>query len=90
MPIATHDVPDESDGFFRLARQWMFIIEGLAASVVGVIAFLCHTSRPRDAGWLSADEREALENAIAQEDRNEVAIRTTTSFIQHSIQETTQ
>jgi MFS family permease len=49
--------------------QWMFIIEGLAASVVGVIAYFYLVSRPRDAKWLTAEERTALEKAIEQEDR---------------------
>jgi MFS family permease len=53
--------------------QWMFIIEGIAASVVGVIAFFYLVSRPRDAKWLSAEERNALETAIAAEDRQKVA-----------------
>lgn len=53
--------------------QWMFIIEGIAASVVGVIAYFYLVSRPRDATWLSPEERAALENAIAAEDRHKTA-----------------
>jgi MFS family permease len=60
--------------------QWMFIIEGVAASVVGVIAFFYLTSRPRDAKWLTAEERTALENEIAQEDRKKVAHGPTTAL----------
>ena len=53
--------------------QWMFIIEGLAASVVGVIAFFYLASKPRDAKWLNADEKTALEAAIAAEDNRKTA-----------------
>ena len=53
--------------------QWMFIIEGLAASVVGVIAFFYLVSKPRDAKWLNADEKTALEAAIAAEDNQKTA-----------------
>jgi MFS family permease len=53
--------------------QWMFIIEGLAASVVGVIAFFYLVSKPRDAKWLTAGEKAALEAAIAAEDNHKVA-----------------
>lgn len=53
--------------------QWMFIIEGLAASVVGVIAFFYLVSKPRDAKWLSADEKAALEAAMAAEDNHKIA-----------------
>lgn len=52
--------------------QWMFVVEGIAASVVGVIAFFYLASRPRDAKWLSQPERDALEAAIAQEERGKV------------------
>lgn len=52
--------------------QWMFILEGLAASVVGVIAFFYLVSKPRDAKWLDADEKDALEAAIAAEDHHKV------------------
>ncbi|MDQ0141352.1 MFS transporter [Cupriavidus necator] len=53
--------------------QWMFIIEGLAASVVGVIAFFYLVSKPRAAKWLNADEKAALEAAIAAEDKQKIA-----------------
>jgi MFS family permease len=45
--------------------QWMFLVEGLAASAVGIVAFFYLVSRPRDASWLSAGERSALEEAVA-------------------------
>lgn len=53
--------------------QWMFILEGMAASVVGVVAFFYLVSKPRDAKWLNADEKTALEAAIAAEDNRKVA-----------------
>ena len=37
--------------------QWMFLIEGLACVVLGVIAFFTLTDFPRDARWLSRDEK---------------------------------
>ncbi|HEY4357708.1 MAG TPA: MFS transporter [Acidobacteriaceae bacterium] len=49
--------------------QWMFLIEGLAASVVGVIAFFYLTSKPRDAKWLTEGERNALEKNLAHEEQ---------------------
>jgi sugar phosphate permease len=53
--------------------QWMFLIEGLAASVVGVIAFFYLVSKPRDAKWLNPAEKDALQRAIAAEDRHKIA-----------------
>lgn len=48
--------------------QWMFLIEGLLAVVVGVWSFFYLTDKPRDAKWLPADEREALGQTIDAED----------------------
>ncbi|NML30351.1 MFS transporter [Paraburkholderia antibiotica] len=53
--------------------QWLFVVEGLAASVVGVIAYFYLTDRPGDASWLDADERQALDNALRHEDRQKLA-----------------
>jgi MFS family permease len=65
---------DVMGGRFGLHNwQWMFIIEGVAATVVGVIAFFYLVSKPRHARWLNADEKAALEGAIAAEDRHKVA-----------------
>lgn len=52
--------------------QWMFLIEGLAASIVGVIAFFYLVSKPRQAKWLTTPEKDALESAIAAEDQHKI------------------
>ena len=58
----------ELDGFAGLkGYQWMFLIEGLLAIVVGVVAFFYLTDRPEKAEWLPADEREALSHKISEE-----------------------
>jgi len=48
--------------------QWMFVVEGLAASVIGVIAFFYLPSRPRDAKWLTPKQQLAVEQALAIEE----------------------
>jgi len=50
--------------------QWMFIIEGLPACVLGLITLKVLANRPADARWLSAQEREALTGLLDQERRN--------------------
>jgi MFS family permease len=67
----------ELDGLGGLAGwQWLFAVEGLAASVVGVAALFVLSDRPSDARWLSAGERNAVAGALAQEraaaDRQEI------------------
>lgn len=48
--------------------QWMFVVEGLLASVVGIIAFFYLSDGPATAKWLADDERHTLMRALAEED----------------------
>ena len=47
--------------------QWLFIIEGLPAILLGVLALRLLPDRPRDAAWLSESESGALEAQLAAE-----------------------
>ena len=47
--------------------QWLFIVEGLPAMILGVIALKFLDDRPEDASWLSKKERQALGNMLAAE-----------------------
>ena len=48
------------DGWLGLRGwQWLFLIEGLPAVVLGVLALAVLTDRPEQATWLSRDERRA-------------------------------
>ncbi|GAB7537014.1 MFS transporter [Burkholderia sp. 3C] len=49
--------------------QWLFLVEGLLASVVGVAAWFRLDNGPRDARWLPAAEREVLVATLDAEDR---------------------
>ncbi|MSO99250.1 MAG: MFS transporter [Rhodospirillaceae bacterium] len=40
--------------------QWMFILEGVASSIVGIAVFFFLTDRPKDAKWLTDEERNWL------------------------------
>ncbi|WP_234732258.1 MFS transporter [Acidocella facilis] len=44
--------------------QWMFLIEGLPAVLLGVVAFFYLTDRPGDASWLTHDERRRIADAL--------------------------
>ena len=41
--------------------QWLFIIEGIPAAILGVIAFFYLTDRPSDAKWLDPEQKKWLE-----------------------------
>jgi ACS family tartrate transporter-like MFS transporter len=47
--------------------QWLFVIEGLPAILLGVIALKFLDDRPEQAGWLSPAERLALAETLAAE-----------------------
>ncbi len=54
--------------WFGLAGwQWLFIVEGLPAVVLGVVTFFVLTDRPRQATWLSGEERDYLEGLLSEE-----------------------
>lgn len=40
--------------------RWMFLIEGLPAVILGVVAYFYLTDKPMDATWLSENEKTAL------------------------------
>jgi ACS family tartrate transporter-like MFS transporter len=47
--------------------QWMYLAWGVPAVVIGVMVWLMVPDHPREANWLSADERLALENTLEAE-----------------------
>jgi MFS family permease len=48
--------------------QWLFAVEGLMASAVGIWAYFYLDNRPADATWLSAQERAQLQAVLDEED----------------------
>jgi sugar phosphate permease len=51
-----------------LGWQWMFLVEGSLAVIVGVWAFWYLSDRPANAAWLSDAEKGALQKVLAKED----------------------
>jgi ACS family tartrate transporter-like MFS transporter len=54
--------------------QWMFLIEGLPAIVLGAVVFWTLADRPQDADWLTTNEKEWLLERLATEQRSEAAV----------------
>jgi D-galactonate transporter len=44
--------------------QWLFVVQGLPASILGVVAFFYLQDKPEQAGWLTASEKASLRNHI--------------------------
>jgi ACS family tartrate transporter-like MFS transporter len=59
------------DGLLGLAGwKWMFMIEGIPAVLIGLAVLAGLRDHPRDANWLSVEERAALIDLLAQESRD--------------------
>jgi ACS family tartrate transporter-like MFS transporter len=57
--------------------QWLFLLEGIPAMVLGTVVLFYMTEQPEDARWLSDDERSTLVEALRR-DGNESPWGTTT------------
>ncbi|NML30668.1 MFS transporter [Paraburkholderia antibiotica] len=56
------------DGIMGLRGwQWLFLLEGLPACVLGVLTLLLLRDRPQEANWLTDNERSALIDALDEE-----------------------
>jgi ACS family tartrate transporter-like MFS transporter len=74
------------DGWLGLRGwQWLFLLEGLPAVVLGVIAWQYLTDRPEQAHWLPDGERQAL-SALMDRERAERAARHTGSHLRTLLQ----
>ena len=47
--------------------QWIYIVWGLPAVILGVVVLFMMPDHPRDAKWLTPEERDALEGELAAE-----------------------
>lgn len=57
------------EGFGLAGWQWMFILEGLPAALLGLAVLRWLRDRPADAEWLEPREREWLTTELAREGR---------------------
>ncbi|WP_321906086.1 MFS transporter [Paraburkholderia tropica] len=61
-------IMDATHGGFRLdGWQWMFVIEGLPAVVLGFVLFFSVVNRIDDARWISSDEIAVVKRELANE-----------------------
>src|SRR6202046_1925376 len=58
---------DHMNGYFGLKSwQWLFIIEGIPALIIAVVCLLYITNTPKEAKWLTDEEREAYDQMMNQ------------------------
>ncbi|MCQ6282416.1 MFS transporter [Bacillus sp. EB600] len=65
-PVSTW-ILDNISWFSFSGWRWMFISEGLLTIILGVICFYYLTNRPRDAKWLTGEEKEWIEQELENE-----------------------
>jgi D-galactonate transporter len=59
------------DGANGLAGwQWLFLVQGLPATLLGIVAYFHLQDKPEDAHWLSASEKTALRNNLVHDQEN--------------------
>ena len=68
---------DQTGSLFGLAGwQWLFILEGLPAVLLGILSLWVLTDLPAQANWLAAEERQWLQNTLDKEARDRASVRT--------------
>lgn len=55
---------DRHSAFGMAAWRWLFLVEGLPSAILGIVAYFYLTDKPRDAKWLTAEEKDALSRSI--------------------------
>jgi ACS family tartrate transporter-like MFS transporter len=64
---------DHMNGVFGLKSwQWLFILEGIPALIIAVVVLLYMTNTPKEAKWLTEEERTAYDRMM-EEERNQIA-----------------
>jgi len=53
--------------------QWLFLVQGLPAAILGVIIFFYLQDKPADANWLSPAEKSLLRHNLEHDERTSKA-----------------
>lgn len=51
--------------------RWLFVFEGLPASILGIVTLFYLKDRPEEANWLTAEEKAWLHNALEESQRRD-------------------
>jgi MFS family permease len=67
-PVSNWLIHHGSETFGVDGWRFMFAVEGLAAVTLGIVVIIALPALPRDAKWLTSDEKSALERAAEEAD----------------------
>lgn len=73
-PISSHILLMDQMGGLK-GWQWLFLLEGAPAVLLGVASWFVLADRPQTARWLSAEEKEALDSELQRSTRANDAAR---------------
>jgi ACS family 4-hydroxyphenylacetate permease-like MFS transporter len=62
---------DRHSAFDMAAWRWLFLVEGLPSVILGIVAYFYLTDKPKDAKWLTRDEKDALARSLDSPVRDE-------------------
>ncbi|WP_280490025.1 MFS transporter [Nocardia carnea] len=74
-PLSTGIISTLHDAAGLRGWQWMFILEGLCAVLIGSAVFLLMTDEPKKAAWLTEPQRHWLMSALAAERSAKESVR---------------
>jgi ACS family tartrate transporter-like MFS transporter len=60
--------------------RWVFILQGIAPVILGVVTFFYLTDYPRQAKWLTPDERAQIEAELEQENAEKTSLKQITPW----------
>jgi ACS family phthalate transporter-like MFS transporter len=66
-PLAGYIIHTATGAYGLMGWQWLFLLEGIPAILLGAIAYFWLDNSPADAKWLSASEREQIMNDLQAE-----------------------
>lgn len=66
-PLSTGIISSMHDVLGLRGWQWMFVLEGILAVVIGVVVFFAMTDEPKKASWLTEPQRTWLMGILAAE-----------------------
>ncbi|MEE7492290.1 MFS transporter [Methylobacterium oryzae] len=68
-PLSGWILSAEPNWFGLAAWQWLFILEGAPAVILGIVTYFYLVDRPQDGRWLDREERDWLTARLAAEER---------------------